>query len=115
MFRWEILNKRDQKIIREMLSTELIIMSLIIFEIVISSIRALFFPSGNFTIDIIVGLDNCYSIYLMARLFSREICKDLLCRNPKLKRIVPTTERSKVQRLLFLMCGQKERRQLRNQ
>jgi len=30
-------------------------------------------------------------------------------------RVVPTTERSKVQRLLFLMCGQKERRQLRNQ
>jgi len=60
-----------------MLSTELVIISLIIFEIVISSIRALFFPSGNFTIDIIVGLDNCYTIYLMARFFSREIYKDL--------------------------------------
>jgi len=38
----------------------------------------------------------------------------LLCWNPNPKQIVQTTERSKVQCLLSLMCRQIERRQLRN-
>jgi len=60
-----------------MLSTELVIISLIIFEVIISSIKNIFFPNGHFTIDIIIGLDNCYTIYLLGRLFGSEIYKDL--------------------------------------
>jgi osmoprotectant transport system permease protein len=39
----------------------------------------------------------------------------LHCRNPNPQETVPTTERSKVQYLLTMMCAQKVRRQIRDQ
>ena len=46
--------------------------------------------------------------------FERYLKKKVLCWNPPLKEIVPTTERSKVQCLLTTMCAQSVRRQIRN-
>jgi hypothetical protein len=60
-----VINQRAIELITDNFSTALVIVVLILIRVLISYMRTIFFPSGDLTIDIIIILDDVYTIFLM--------------------------------------------------
>jgi|GEM_PF-5919300 len=68
MFLRKIIDIRFQKIIKEIFNKSIVIIFFILTEVIISYLRNFFFPSGNFTIDVIIFLNHFCAVVLMAQL-----------------------------------------------
>ncbi len=65
MFLREIFYRGNQKIIKDIFIDELTIISIILFNGVVTFLKTLFFPTGLFSIEIIIFLCDLYAIFLI--------------------------------------------------
>jgi hypothetical protein len=68
MFLRGIIDTRNQKIIREIFNKGLIISLIICIDGFIEFLRLVFFPSGDFSLEIIIALGKLCAVFLMAHL-----------------------------------------------
>jgi hypothetical protein len=94
MFLRGIIDKRIQKIIRDILNKSIVIIFLIFIDVIINFLRTFFFPSGNFTIDIIIFLDHFCAIVLMTQLVLMVIIESIGDIRKLIKKQLPTLSKS---------------------
>lgn len=68
MFLRKIIDKRIQILIREILSKALLISVIICIDGFIEFLKYLLFPSGDFSLEIIIFLGKICAVFLMAQL-----------------------------------------------
>lgn len=69
MFLSGMISKRVQKILKDISSSTLVIISLIVIEALIRILKTLVIPYDDYTLGCILVIDHCCLIVLMMRLF----------------------------------------------
>jgi len=68
MVLWEIIDQRSLLTIKDVINKALIIILIICIDGIIRLLDTLLFPSGNFTVEIIIVLGDICAIFLMGHL-----------------------------------------------